>query len=106
VPTLRVSIVPLAPGASEGGEHGRETESAAGQFPAIPRDNKDLAGSTPTTPSTHLQAIANTAGFHFAMIEQGGSSLYPSLAQRVTDQEVLRVRLIWSTDGEHLYRDG
>jgi Ferritin-like domain len=66
---------------------------AAGRFPAIPRDDKDLAGSTPTTPSTHLQAIANTAGFHFAMIEQGGSSLYPSLAQRVIDKEVLRVLL-------------
>jgi hypothetical protein len=66
---------------------------AAGQFPAIPRDDKDLAGSTPTNPSKHLQAIANTAGFHFAMIEQGGSSLYPSLAQRVTSKEVLRILL-------------
>lgn len=58
-----------------------------GQFPAIPRSNADL------TPSKHLQAIANTAGFHFATIEQGGSSLYPSLAQRVTDPEVLRILL-------------
>jgi hypothetical protein len=65
----------------------------AGQFPAIPRSNADLAGSTPKKPSTHLQAIANTAGFHFAMIEQGGSSLYPSLAQRVNDKEVLRILL-------------
>ena len=38
-----------------------------------------------------LQAIANTAGFHFATIEQGGNSLYPSLAQRATDVEVLRI---------------
>jgi hypothetical protein len=60
---------------------------AAGQFPAIPRDDGDLA------PKDHLQAIANTAGFHFAMIEQGGSSLYPSLAQRVTHPEVLRILL-------------
>jgi Ferritin-like domain len=60
---------------------------AMGQFPAIPRSNADLM------PPDHLQAIANTAGFHFAMIEQGGSSLYPSLAQRVTDSEVLRVLL-------------
>jgi hypothetical protein len=58
-----------------------------GQFPAIPRTNSDLA------PSDHLQAIANTAGFHFAFIEQGGTSLYPSLAQRVTHTEVLRVLL-------------
>src|SRR5437667_146433 len=40
-----------------------------GQFPAIPRDDSDLAGSTVKRPSAHLQAIANTAGFHFAMIE-------------------------------------
>jgi hypothetical protein len=43
------------------------------------------------TPANHLQFIANTAGFHFATIEQGGSSLYPSLAQRVTNVEVLRI---------------
>ncbi|HUI60401.1 MAG TPA: ferritin-like domain-containing protein [Steroidobacteraceae bacterium] len=58
-----------------------------GPFPAIPRSDADL------TPATHLQAIANTAGFHFATIEQGGTSLYPSLAQRVSDPEVLRVLL-------------
>jgi hypothetical protein len=40
-----------------------------------------------------LQAIANTAGFHFAFIEQGGSSLYPALAQKVTNLEVLRILL-------------
>src|SRR6266704_3102676 len=65
-----------------------------GQFPAIPRSDDDLkgfkAGKTPTIPD-HLQAIANTAGFHFAFIEQGGTSLYPSLAQRVTHPEVLRI---------------
>ena len=60
---------------------------AKGEFPAIPRSNADLM------PPDHLQAIANTAGFHFASIEQGGSSLYPSLAQRVTDPEVLRILL-------------
>ena len=60
---------------------------STGQFPAIPRSDSDL------TPPDHLQAIANTAGFHFAFIEQGGTSLYPSLAQRVTHQEVLRILL-------------
>lgn len=60
---------------------------AKGEHPAIPRTDKDLA------PANHLQFIANTAGFHFATIEQGGSSLYPSLAQRVTDVEVLRILL-------------
>jgi hypothetical protein len=58
-----------------------------GQFPAIPRDDGDLS------PKDHIQAIANTAGFHFGFIEQGGTSLYPSLAQRVTDPEVLRILL-------------
>jgi hypothetical protein len=58
-----------------------------GQFPAIPRTDADLKRAK------HLQAIANTAGFHSATGEQGGSSLYPSLAQRVTDPEVLRIVL-------------
>jgi hypothetical protein len=60
---------------------------AAGQFPAIPRTDADLS------PPDHLQAIANTAGFHFAFIEQGGTSLYASLAQRVNHSEVLRILL-------------
>ncbi|HET7739496.1 MAG TPA: ferritin-like domain-containing protein [Mycobacterium sp.] len=60
---------------------------ATGEHPGIPRSDADL------TPALHLQAIANTAGFHFAFIEQGGTSLYPSLAQRVTHPEVLRILL-------------
>ena len=51
------------------------------------RLNPDLADAN------HLQAIANTAGFHFAFIEAGGTSLYASLAQRVTSKEVLRILL-------------
>src|SRR4029077_15043728 len=66
------------------------------QFPAIPRTDNDLA------PADHLQAIANTAGFHFCFIEQGGTSLYPALAQRVTDEEVLRILLsIGPTEAMH-----
>ncbi|MBV9689249.1 MAG: ferritin-like domain-containing protein [Ktedonobacteraceae bacterium] len=73
-----------------------------GQFPAIPRNDNDLSGSTNTKPSAHLQAIANTAGFHFGFIEQGGTSLYPSLAQRVTNAEVLRILLsIGPTETQH-----
>jgi hypothetical protein len=67
-----------------------------GQFPAIPRNDGDLNGFIPGTPPTipdHLQAIANTAGFHFGFIEQGGTSLYPTLAQGVTNLEVLRILL-------------
>jgi hypothetical protein len=59
----------------------------AGQFPAIPRNDGDLA------PANHIQAIASTAGFHFGYIEQGGSSLYPTLAQGVSSLEVLRILL-------------
>ncbi len=72
-----------------------------GQHTAIPRSNADTKGSTisadpnnnPQSITAHLQAIAFTAGFHFAFIEQGGSSLYPTLAQKVTNLEVLRILL-------------
>src|SRR3984893_18719596 len=60
---------------------------------AIPRDDNDTKGSVIGNPTDHLKAIAFTAGFHFAFIEQGGTSLYPSLAQRVTNVEVLRILL-------------
>lgn len=65
---------------------------------AIPLNDDDIAGVTTNPDGTfnipnHLQAIANTAGFHFGFIEQGGTSLYPSLAQKVTNLEVLRVLL-------------
>src|SRR6266566_4491006 len=69
---------------------------SAGKFPAIPRHDGDLA------PANHIQAIANTAGFHFGYIEQGGSSLYPTLAQGVTNLEVLRILLsIGPTETSH-----
>jgi hypothetical protein len=69
---------------------------ATGQHPAIPRTDADLS------PDGHIQAIANTAAFHFGFIEQGGTSLYPSLAQRVTDSEVLRILLsIGPTETAH-----
>ena len=68
---------------------------AAGKFPAIPRNNAELQiGVTdPKLVSNHTQAISNTAGFHFAFIEQGGTSLYASIAQKVTSLEVLRIVL-------------
>jgi hypothetical protein len=58
-----------------------------GKHTAIPRTDADASNAD------LIKAIAFTAGFHFAFIEQGGSSLYPSLAQRVTDPEVLRILL-------------
>jgi hypothetical protein len=69
---------------------------SSGQFPAIPISDADL------TPDHHIQAIANTAAFHFCFIEQGGSSLYPILALKVTNLEVLRVLLsIGPTETSH-----
>src|SRR6266849_36454 len=69
---------------------------AVGQHTAIPRTDDDLKDSN------FVQAMANTAGFHFPTIEQGGNSLYPSLAQRVTHPEVLRVVLsIGPTETAH-----
>ena len=56
-----------------------------GQHTAIPRTDADVMDGN------LLQVIANTAGFHFATIEQGGNSLYPSMAQRATSVEVLRI---------------
>lgn len=58
-----------------------------GQFPAIPRSDAD------TSDPKQIQSIANTAAFHFGFIEQGGTSLYPSLAQRVSDRTALLILL-------------
>jgi hypothetical protein len=76
--------------------------SAPGQLltikhqPAIPRDNDD------TMDPNRIQAIANTASFHFAFIEQGGSSLYTTLLQQVSNVEVLRiVASIGGTEIDH-----
>jgi len=60
---------------------------AKGKFKAIPKTDAD------TTDETHLQAIANTAAFHFASIEQAGSSLYPTMALKASNPEVLRILL-------------
>jgi hypothetical protein len=70
-----------------------------GMHSAIPRSNDDTAGSvinpdpTQSTFPDLLKAIAFTAGFHFAFIEEGGTSLYPTLAQHVTNLQVLRILL-------------
>jgi hypothetical protein len=83
---------------------------SVGRHTAIPRTDADTAGSTissdptnnPQSITQHLQAIAFTAGFHFAAIEVGGTSLYPTMAQRVTNTEVLRVLLaIGPTEAMH-----
>jgi hypothetical protein len=65
--------------------------------PAIPLNDADTPPTQdqpvpPVTPQQRrMQAIANTASFHFGFIEVGGSSLYPTMAQKVTSLEVLRI---------------
>jgi hypothetical protein len=65
--------------------------------PAIPLNDTDTPPGTaqPNPPvdakARRMQAIANTAGFHFAYIEQGGSSLYSTLALKASSLEVLRI---------------
>src|SRR5258705_7255016 len=66
---------------------------AKGQHPAIPQTDAEAALNSDGTIPNHLQAIASTAGFHFAFVEQGGTSLYPTLALKVNNLEVLRVLL-------------
>jgi hypothetical protein len=60
-----------------------------GQHPAIPVTNADLLPAA----ANHLQAIANTAGFHFGFIEQTGTNLYATLSQKVTSAEVLEITI-------------
>ncbi|MGC2737376.1 MAG: ferritin-like domain-containing protein [Candidatus Acidiferrales bacterium] len=55
--------------------------------PAIRRTDADIDGAN------HIQAIADTAAFHFGMIEQGGSSLYQALSRKVSSLEVLKITL-------------
>ncbi len=66
-----------------------------GRHTAIPRTDNDVNPDPrkANSISDFTQAIANTAGFHFAFIEQGGTSLYTQLAQRVSNVEVLRILL-------------
>jgi hypothetical protein len=61
----------------------------SGLHTAIPRNDAELGD--PNNPDNHIKAIAFTAGFHFGYIEQGGTSLYATLAQKVTSLEVLRI---------------
>src|ERR1700735_4472727 len=57
---------------------------------AIPITNADF---TNKNNPNHIQVIANTAAFHFGYIEQGGSSLYAALSQKVSSREVLKITL-------------
>jgi hypothetical protein len=63
--------------------------------PAIPLNDTDTPPNliVPVPGPSRMQAIANTAGFHFSFIEQGGSSLYPIMALKATSLEALRIIL-------------
>jgi hypothetical protein len=69
---------------------------------AIPRSDADYEGkSNPNfAGNDHIQAIANVAAFHFGQIEQGGTSLYAAMSQKVTDPEVLQITL--GIDGDEI----
>jgi hypothetical protein len=65
---------------------------------AIPRTNADFDGppfqnALSIPGNVHIQAIANVAAFHFGTIEQGGSSLYAAMSQKVSSLEVLKITL-------------
>ena len=65
--------------------------------PSIPVDDSDTPPNQrqPVPPRTRhqrrMQAIANTAGFHFATFDQAGSSVYTNLILNVSRRQVLRV---------------
>src|SRR5207248_8196889 len=62
--------------------------------PAIPVQNQALYTAN------QMQAIANTAAFHFAMIEQGGSSLYDALSLKCSS--LLTLRIVTSIEGSEV----
>jgi len=62
--------------------------------PGIPVQNQALYTSD------QIQAIANTAAFHFAMIEQGGSSLYDALSLKCSS--LLALRIVTSIEGSEV----
>jgi hypothetical protein len=62
--------------------------------PAIPVKNQALYTAN------QIQAIANTAAFHFAMIEQGGSSLYDALSLKCSS--LLALRIVTSIEGSEV----
>ena len=55
--------------------------------PTIPATDADMQNAN------HIQAIANSAAFHFAAIEQGGTSLYAAMSQKVKRLKVLQITL-------------
>ena len=50
--------------------------------------------------ANQIQAIVNTAAFHFAMIEQGGASLYDALSLKCSS--LLALRIVTSIEGSEV----
>jgi hypothetical protein len=57
----------------------------------IPAASDQNPGTSFKGAAARMQAIANTAGFHFGYIEQGGASLYNVMSGKCTSLEVLRI---------------
>jgi hypothetical protein len=55
--------------------------------PTIPATDADMGNAN------QIQSIANSAAFHFAAIEQGGTSLYAAMSQKVKLPQVLQITL-------------
>ncbi len=107
---MELSTVPIPAGGRATAACARTRISATCSAPAIPgllgESSPPFRARRPDlTPDAHIQAIANTAAFHFAFIEQGGSSLYPKLAQRVSSVEVLRILLQHRADRDRAFPD-
>jgi hypothetical protein len=62
--------------------------------PAIPTQDQSLYTAN------QIQAIANTAAFHFAMMEQGGASLYDALSLKCSS--LLALRIVTSIEGSEV----
>jgi hypothetical protein len=62
--------------------------------PSIPVQDQNLYSPD------QIQAIANTAAFHFAMIEQGGSSLYDALSLKC--RALVTLRIVTSIEGSEV----
>ncbi|MEO8429609.1 MAG: hypothetical protein ABI651_21160 [Verrucomicrobiota bacterium] len=62
--------------------------------PAIPVKDQSLYSAD------EIQAIANTAAFHFPMIEQGGASLYDALSLKCAS--LITLRIVTSIEGSEV----
>ncbi len=60
-------------------------------FPQLVEISERPTIPTRSSPKSRVQGIAHSAAFHFAAIEQGGSSLYCSLIPKASSLDVVRI---------------